>query len=81
MSYINNLHPARYRELYKVMKVNIPSRIKYDSVDYLPDDPPEPEPEEGETYETGAFWARWEKWKESRHIELPEPAEFQPHFE
>jgi hypothetical protein len=92
-SYINNLHPAKHRELYGVIEQimtralplwnlsltsqswDIPRRIKYRMVDYLPD--VEPEPEQGSDEEDEAFWDRQEAWQERRQPIHPEPRGFQ----
>ncbi|KAL2849752.1 hypothetical protein BJX68DRAFT_275968 [Aspergillus pseudodeflectus] len=92
-SYINNLHPAKHRELYGVIEQimtralplwnlsltswswDIPRRIKYRMVDYLPD--VEPEPEQGSDEEDEAFWDRQEAWRERRQPIHPEPRGFQ----
>ncbi|GFF34443.1 hypothetical protein IFM46972_04225 [Aspergillus udagawae] len=93
-SYINNLHPAKHRDLYHVIEkiltqiiplwnisltrdYNIPRRIQYNEVEYLPSAEPEPQQGDDES-DDDAFYERLEEWRDARRLKQPEPAKFEP---
>ncbi|KAL2827946.1 hypothetical protein BDW59DRAFT_159904 [Aspergillus cavernicola] len=94
-SYINNLHPMKHRNLYRVIEqiltrtiplwnisltrgFDLPWRIQYREVEYIPDQEPEPVPENDEDRYSDEFWERHEAWQHRRQPQQPEPDQFQP---
>lgn len=87
-SYINNLHPAKHRDLYRVIEQiltrTIPlwnksltlkfggTRIPYEKIEYHPTAEPEPEDEEEDYYE------RLDDWRSTRQPKHPDLPPFKP---
>ncbi|KAL4773369.1 hypothetical protein BDW60DRAFT_215784 [Aspergillus nidulans var. acristatus] len=76
-SYINNLHPARHKNLYHIIEQIITRTMPLwnDSVSYLSDEEPEPEYDGGEDYDE-----RYEEWQNRRQPKRLQPCPFQPPY-
>ncbi|RMJ21872.1 hypothetical protein PHISP_07263 [Aspergillus sp. HF37] len=95
-SYINNLHPAKHRDLYRVIEQvltrTIPlwnksltrergsTRIPYNEIEYLPTAEPEPELASDES-EDDEFTDRHIEWRNSRQPKHPDAPPFSPPFD
>ncbi|KAL4929764.1 DUF4246 domain-containing protein [Aspergillus undulatus] len=92
-SYINNLHPAKHRDLYRVIEQILTRTLPLWNAsltsDYgLPHRIPyhsveymsdeEPEPEQEDGEDEDDFDERYDAWSKSRLLKAPEPGEFQP---
>ncbi|KAL4804975.1 hypothetical protein BDV18DRAFT_161375 [Aspergillus unguis] len=91
-SYINNLHPAKHRDLYGIVEHVLtravplwsasltqycrPHRIPYRDVEYPSDEEPQPEELEGESDDE--YDERYRAWKAQRNVKQPEPGSFEP---
>lgn len=93
-SYINNLHPAKHRDLYRVIEQvltrTIPLwekslasksrrvRIPYTEIEYLPSDEPEPEPTSDDNADDDEFLDRQDEWRSARQPKHPDAPTFSP---
>lgn len=92
-SYINNLHPAKHRDLYRVIEQVLTrtvalwnktlttkcrsSRIPYKEIEYLPTAEPEPELASDESGDD-EFYDRHDEWCNSRQPKHPDAPPFSP---
>ncbi|KAL4952723.1 hypothetical protein BDW69DRAFT_195405 [Aspergillus filifer] len=58
-----------------VRRRDIPNRISYSEVEYLPSNEPEPERENSDDK---TYWERLDDWRMRRLLKQPEPGEFRP---
>ncbi|KAL3458969.1 hypothetical protein BJX64DRAFT_291741 [Aspergillus heterothallicus] len=94
VSYINNLHPTKHKDLYGVIEQIMTRAVKLWNISLTrPYDIPrriqyggtdyeeneeDPEPEQGDDEDEDEYWDRHEEWRERRKPVLPEPGVFAP---
>ncbi|KAL1965830.1 hypothetical protein VTN77DRAFT_5151 [Rasamsonia byssochlamydoides] len=94
VSYINNLHPHKNRELYEVIQKILARTIplwdktlteirgnRSNRIKYRKVEylpGSTPEPQPEDGENDPQFWEQYEKWESSRPIKLPEPGDFKP---
>lgn len=92
-SYINNLHPKKHRDLYKIIEEVLTQTIPLWNISLsckstfeyrIPvhrceyvSDEPEPQPETPGVY-SDAYWDLHEAWENRRQVKIPEPGQFEP---
>ncbi|KAL3490985.1 hypothetical protein BJX62DRAFT_225529 [Aspergillus germanicus] len=88
-SYINNLHPAKHRELYGVIEQimtralplwNLSLSASHYSISHRIEyeavdylSDVEPEPEQGSDEDEDDYWERHDQWQDRRQLKQPEP--------
>lgn len=93
-SYINNLHPAKHRDLYRVIEQiltrTIPlweqslankfdsNRIPYKEIEYLPSAEPEPEWTSDDEEDEDDYYDRHHEWRNARQPKHPDACTFKP---
>ncbi|KAL2835816.1 hypothetical protein BJY01DRAFT_65957 [Aspergillus pseudoustus] len=97
VSYINNLHPAKHRDLYGVIEQIMARAVGLWGISLLrPGDIPrriqyedtdyetngdDPEPEQESDQDEDEYWDRHQEWRERRQPKQPEPGVFWPPWE